>query len=197
MVNSADFFPGRKGLLLLTNAHVIGPDGADRYPGSLHSADATIHFQIQGWKVPAGKIVFHSPVSELDATFLELPNLPAGAVALPLDEKALVLDNPPQRLYIIGHPGGRDLEFSLQDNYLLAASERLVHYRTPSEGGSSGSPVFGPTDWRVVALHHAGRSDMLRLDGQPGTYEANEGIALIALLKATSSGAPVSAVAAP
>jgi hypothetical protein len=197
MVNSADFFPGRTGLLLLTNAHVIGPDGADRYPGSLHTADATIHFQIQGWKVPAGKIVFHSPVSELDATFLELPNLPAGAVALPLDPKALVLDNPPQRLYIIGHPGGRDLEFSLQDNYLLAASERLVHYRTPSEGGSSGSPVFGPTDWRVVALHHAGRSDMLRLDGQPGTYEANEGIALVALLKATSSGTPVRAVAAP
>jgi hypothetical protein len=190
LVNSSDFFPSRKGFLLVTNAHVIGPNTPDRYPGSLRREDATIHFQIPGWKMPAGKVVFHSPVNELDATFLELPNLPPGAVALPLDPIALRVDTPPQRLYIIGHPGGRDLEFSLQDNYLLAASERFVHYRTPSEGGSSGSPVFGPTDWKVVALHHAGRTDMPRLDGQPGTYEANEGIALAALVKATRLATP-------
>jgi len=188
LVNAADFFPGRTGFLLLTNAHVIGPNTTDRYPGSLRPEDATIHFQIQGWKLAAGNVIFHSPVNELDATFLELPNLPPGAVALPLDPSVLTLATPPQRLYIIGHPGGRDLEFSLQDNHLLAANELKVHYRTPSEGGSSGSPVFGPTDWKVVALHHAGRNDMLRLDGQQGIYEANEGIALAALTKKTASG---------
>jgi DNA/RNA endonuclease G (NUC1) len=188
LVNSADFFPGRNGLLLITNAHVIGPATPDRYPDSLRPEDATVHFQIQGWKIPAGRVEFHSPVNELDATFLELPNLPSVAAALPLEPAVLEVANPPQRLYIIGYPGGRDLEFSLQDNHLLAASERLVHYRTPSEGGSSGSPVFGPTDWKVVALHHAGRKDMPRLDGKSGTYEANEGIALAALKKVTSSG---------
>jgi len=191
LVDSANFFSGRTGLLLVTNAHVIGPDTPDRYPDSLRPEDATVHFQIQGWQLPAGKVQFHSPVNELDATFLELPNLPSGAQPLPLDPALLVVANPPQRLYIIGHPGGRDLEFSLQDNYLLAANERLVHYRTPSEAGSSGSPVFGPTDWKVVALHHAGRKDMPRLDGQPGTYEANEGVALTALLKGTSSDTSV------
>jgi DNA/RNA endonuclease G (NUC1) len=188
LVNAADFFAGRPGLLLITNAHVIGPDTPDRYPGSLRPEDATIHFQIQECKIPAGKVAFHSPVNQLDATFLEVPNLPPGATALPLDASVLKVETPPQRLYIIGHPGGRDLEFSLQDNHLLAATEQLVHYRTPSEGGSSGSPVFGPTGWKVVALHHAGRKDMPRLDGQPGTYEANEGIALAALHSATSSG---------
>jgi hypothetical protein len=188
LVNSEDFFPGRTGLLLVTNAHVIGPATPDRHPDSLRPEDATVHFQLQGWQMQPGKVVFHSPVNEHDATFLELPSLPPGAQSLSLDPKMLEVANPPQRLYIIGHPGGRELEFSLQDNYLLAASEQLVHYRTPSEGGSSGSPVFGPTDWKVVALHHAGRKDMPRLDGQPGTYEANEGIALAALLKATSSG---------
>jgi DNA/RNA endonuclease G (NUC1) len=188
LVNSSDFFPGRTGLLLVTNAHVIGPATLNRYPDSLRPEDATVHFQIQGWQMQPGKVVFHSPVNEHDATFLELPSLPPGAQSLSLDPKILEVANPPQRLYIIGHPGGRELEFSLQDNYLLAASEQLVHYRTPSEGGSSGSPVFGPADWKVVALHHAGRKDMPRLDGQPGTYEANEGIALAALLKATSSG---------
>jgi DNA/RNA endonuclease G (NUC1) len=187
LVNGADFSLGQR-LLLITNAHVIGPDTSDRYPGSLRPEDATIHFQIQDWKIPAGKIAFHSPVNELDATFLELPNLPPGATALPLDAGLLKVDTPPQRLYMIGHPGGRDLEFSLQDNQLLAATDRLVHYRTPSEGGSSGSPVFGPTNWKVVALHHAGRKDMPRLDGQAGTYEANEGVALAALRRATSSG---------
>ncbi len=187
LVNAADFSLGQ-GLLLVTNAHVIGPDTSDRYPGSLRPEDATIHFQIQDWKFPAGKVVFHSPVNEHDATFLTLPNLPPGATALPLDATVLKVEAPPQRLYIIGHPGGRDLEFSLQDNHLLAATDQLVHYRTPSEGGSSGSPVFGPTDWKVVALHHAGRKDMPRIDGQAGTYEANEGIALKALQVATSSG---------
>jgi DNA/RNA endonuclease G (NUC1) len=188
LVKTADFFPGRTGFLLLTNAHVIGPATPDRYPGSLRPEDATIHFQIQEWKIPVSKVAFHSPVNELDATFLELPNLSLDAAALPLDAGVLKVATPPQRLYIIGHPGGRDLEFSLQDNHLLAATERLIHYRTPSEGGTSGSPVFGPTDWKVVALHHAGRKDMPRLDGQPGTYEANEGIALAALRNATSSG---------
>ncbi len=176
---------------MITNAHVIGPATPDRYPESLRPEDATIHFQIQDWKIPAGKVEFHSPVNDLDATLLQLPNLPSGADALPLEPTVLEVADPPQRLYIIGYPGGRDLEFSLQDNHLLAASERLIHYRTPSEGGSSGSPVFGPNGWKVVALHHAGRKDMPRLDGQPGTYEANEGIALAALRKATLSGMAV------
>ena len=134
----------------------------------------------------AGKVVFHSPVNELDATLVELREMWSDASALPLDPSVLEVKTPPQRLYIIGHPGGRDLEFSLQDNHLLAASDRLVHYRTPSEGGSSGSPVFGPTDWKVVALHHAGRKDMPQLTGS-GTYEANEGIALGAILRATAA----------
>jgi len=186
VVNAADLFSGRKGLLLITNAHVIGPDSSDRYPGSLRPEEAKINFQFQKQKVSAGKIVFHSAVDEFDATILELPESPPDAVALPLDPNILQMATPPQRLYIIGYPGGRDLEFSLQDNHLLAASERKVHYRTPSEGGSSGSPVFGPINWNVVALHHAGRKDMPRLDGQAGTYEANEGIALAALTKKTS-----------
>lgn len=181
---------GRKGLLLMTNAHVIGPDTPDRYPGALRPEDATVNFQMQSWKSRPGKIIFHSPVNELDATILELPELWGLASALPLDPAVLKVNDPPQRLYIIGYPGGRDLEFSLQDNHLLAATERLVHYRTPSEGGSSGSPVFGPTDWKVVALHHAGRKDMPQLSGS-GTYEANEGIALGALLRKASGDTQV------
>jgi V8-like Glu-specific endopeptidase len=69
---------------------------------------------------------------------------------------------------------------------MLACNDRLVHYRTPTEGGSSGSPVFDEEGWTVVALHHAGRRDMPRLDGK-GTYEANEGIQIHAIQQATRS----------
>jgi hypothetical protein len=71
------------------------------------------------------------------------------------------------RVYIIGHPGGRDLAFSFQDNELLdhegpsAGKPQIpgvcrVHYRAPTEGGSSGSPVFNARLWEVIALHHNG-----------------------------------------
>jgi len=32
---------------------------------------------------------------------------------------------------------------------------RRVHYTSPTEGGSSGSPAFD-SFWQVIALHHAG-----------------------------------------
>jgi hypothetical protein len=37
----------------------------------------------------------------------------------------------------------------------------------------------------VIALHHAGDTGMQRLDGKPGTYDANEGIAIRAIQQAT------------
>ncbi|MGC4086186.1 MAG: serine protease, partial [Vicinamibacterales bacterium] len=76
--------------------------------------------------------------------------------------------------YIIGYPKGGRLQIWLHDSTLLDVddTERLVHYRTPTEPGSSGSPVFN-SEWEVIALHHSGSSQTRRLHGN-GTYEANE-----------------------
>jgi V8-like Glu-specific endopeptidase len=63
-------------------------------------------------------------------------------------------------------------------------SESLLHYRTPTDPGSSGSPVFN-SEWEVIALHHSGSSKTPRLHGG-GFYEANEGIALSAIRAAMS-----------
>jgi hypothetical protein len=45
--------------------------------------------------------------------------------------------------------------------------------------------VFEPLAWRAVALHHAGKYQMDRIDGILGKYEANEGIAICAIREAT------------
>jgi hypothetical protein len=103
------------------------------------------------------------------------------------------------RVYIIGHPGGRDLAFSFQDNHLLdhegppkgrpqIPGVCRVHYHAPTEGGSSGSPVFNSYSWEVIALHHkGGKMGMPRLNGQDGTYAANEGISIHSIIDAMAA----------
>jgi hypothetical protein len=99
-------------------------------------------------------------------------------------------------VYVIGHPGGRDLAFSFQDNELIdhegppagkppVPNVCRLHYRAPTEGGSSGSPVFNAGLWQVVALHHSGgRIGMRCLNGKTGTYAANEGISILSIAEA-------------
>jgi hypothetical protein len=135
--------------------------------------------------IPVEDAVFwSSPYSKLDATFLKLKKEPK-AKPLELHSSAMEMCDPPPRMYIIGHPNGRDVEISLQDNYLVACNDTFVHYRTPTEPGSSGSPVFEPNAWEVVALHHRGTNMMKRIDGQEGFYEANEGVSIMRIQKET------------
>jgi V8-like Glu-specific endopeptidase len=87
-------------------------------------------------------------------------------------------------VYVIGHPAGGGLKFSIRGNDLLAYDAELfkVHYTAPTEGGSSGSPVFNQA-WQLMAVHHAGDSKMRRLDDPSATYQANEGITIAAIRK--------------
>jgi hypothetical protein len=182
LVQASDFFPGREGVLLLTNAHVVSPSPN---PLAIFPDESQVNFQALGAVFEVeDEVVWTSTPTKLDATFLVLKGQPA-AQPLRLHKRAMEMANPVPRLYIIGHPRGRDLELSLQDNQLLGCNDTLVHYRTPTEPGSSGSPVFEPEDWRVIALHHRGGEEMRRIDGPEGTYQANEGIAILALQGAT------------
>jgi len=190
LIDAGAFLNGRSAgeVLLLTNAHVISPGGSQRMP-PLSPAYARANFRITETVSDLGEVVWTSPVPKLDATIVALRSPPPGVSGLTTEVDAITMSEEqerPRRLYVIGYPGGRDLEFSLQDNVMLACNDRLVHYRTPTEGGSSGSPVFDEEGWTVVALHHAGRRDMPRIDGK-GTYEANEGIQIHAIQQATRS----------
>ncbi len=185
LVQAADFFPNQNGVLLLTNNHVISESPN---PLAIYPDECQVNFQAMGEVFEVeDSVVWYSAYTDLDATFLKLKGEPK-APALTLHKRPLEMADPKPRLYIIGHPKGRDLELSLQDNHLVGTNQQLLHYRTPTEPGSSGSPVFEPEDWRVVALHHKGNEKMKRLDGQEGTYEANEGISILALQNETRKG---------
>ena len=174
-------------LLLLTNAHVISDDPTvQASDGSLPSADAAIRFEAlesaTGTEFRVAKVLWTSPPKELDATLVRLEPAITVKDAVTVSKK-LPLTDGKQKVYVIGHPGGRTLSLSLHDNLLLDHDERLIHYRAPTEGGSSGSPVFDQT-WRLIGLHHAGSLEMPRLKNQPGTYAANEGIWIQKIIRA-------------
>ncbi|MFI9421365.1 trypsin-like peptidase domain-containing protein [Streptomyces werraensis] len=102
---------------------------------------------------------------------------------------------------VIGHPMGRLKEIAVRDNALQVRLDDFIHYRTDTEPGNSGSPVFND-QWEVVALHHSGvpRTDgqgrLLRRDGkvwEPGDGEdavdwvSNEGARVSVILKHLAS----------
>lgn len=179
LVQSQDFFPSQPARpIVVTNAHVI----SKTVPNSLRPPDVWCNFTLLSKRIQMKNIVWSSEeTTQWDATFLELAD---GLIGDPLFlyPSALQMAEPAPRMYIIGHPGGRELEFSLNDNRLIALNAQKLHYRSPTEVGSSGSPVFDPVGWKVVGLHHSGKTKMPKLNGPAGEfYEANEGIAVLAI----------------
>jgi hypothetical protein len=174
-------------LLLLTNAHVMSD--APQVRPALRPEKARVSFKAlaedQGsvrYKVK--QILWTSPPEELDATLIELDSTPSGLEGYPIAEQRPSLDEA-ERAYIIGHPEGGTLSLSINDNVLLGYDGRWVHYRSPTKGGSSGSPVFNQ-DWELIALHHAS----VRIPAStntPSDCEANEGIWIQSIRQALAS----------
>lgn len=181
-----------EGLVFVTNAHVI----SNTWEGAIPAAEAKITFEIESvqsggpvahavdkilFTSDPGKLAEQVPVlDKLDVTIVELKTLPANASGLK-PAANVPLPSPKTKAFVLGHPAAGALQFALHDSVLLDVSddERLMHYRTPTDPGSSGSPVLN-VKWEVVALHHAGSPATPRLHGQ-GEYEANEGIAIRAI----------------
>ena len=177
-------------LLLLTNAHVLSNDAAHR--AAVSPDDAQISFEALAeadrtarWH-RVTEVVWNSGPEALDACLLRLDLQPKDVEPCPIANSLPVPDEN-QRVYVIGHPLGGELSFSLQDNRLIdhegppngqpsRTGRCLLHYRAPTQPGSSGSPVFAQSGWKVVGLHHAGGDFMPKLNGKVGTYAANEGI---------------------
>ncbi|MDM0047945.1 serine protease [Variovorax sp. J22R115] len=189
-------------LMVLTNYHVVNQSGQS--PG-IPPGEAQVVFEAaEGSPVFDVKdIVWSAPPDRQDASLLRLQSPVTNIEPMPISGR--LPDWPPPeggarapRVYVIGHPGGRDLSFSFQDNELLGHEGPpsgkppvegvcRVHYRAPTEGGSSGSPVFNDNAWAVIALHHmGGELGMPHLNGEAGSYAANEGISMQSIAEAIS-----------
>jgi hypothetical protein len=75
--------------------------------------------------------------------------------------------------FIVQHPGGRRKRLGYVRNQISDFDDRVVHYLTDTEQGSSGSPVFNAAG-QLVGLHHAGGTPQT-VTGRPPITK-NEGI---------------------
>lgn len=187
LVAGNEIHPSLPELVVVTNCHVV--------PDRVKERDAVVTFhglddneagrksflvQRLWWRSPA------SPPG-VDTAILELDGKP-NVEPVPLAD-TLHLQNDKSRAYIIGHPRGYDQpQFSIQDNLLLDHDDVRLHYRSPTEGGSSGSPVFEDL-WKVIGLHHAGSARMSCLT-KAGTHAANEALRIDAIRAAIAAKPP-------
>jgi hypothetical protein len=155
--------------VFVTNAHVVSDQAVDEAPLRPDEAAAEFTRAPARPKVPLGEKLFHSPKFELDCWICRI-QLPDGVGCLgtsfynPLVPQS---GERPQRIYVIGHPKGGDLAVSMYGNDLVGYEKPYVHYKSPTEGGSSGSPVLN-RGLKTFALHHKTREAL----------KVNEGVLL-------------------
>jgi hypothetical protein len=151
--------------LFLTCNHCVA-SSTSRHEFAVPWSEAAIVFQQQQTDPSVkGEAAFlqslsESPAYQLNYTLLLLDRWPGTVGDLKIAPRRPV---PKAKVFVISYPGGRGLSISLDDNDVvdvpeaaapppLAASPGMFHYRAPTEGGSSGAPVFNE-HWEIVAIH--------------------------------------------
>ncbi|WP_416961774.1 trypsin-like peptidase domain-containing protein [Streptomyces sp. Agncl-13] len=169
--------------LLLTNHHVL-PDVATATESAAEfdfESDADgVPKPVDSYDLAPDELFVTDPA--LDYTLVAVGARPDGKrpgevhgwLRLIAQQGKIVIGEP---VNIVGHPDRRPKEVAVRANELLNQLPRFLHYRTDTEPGSSGSPVFND-QWEVVALHHAGVPD----PGGAG-WIANEGARVSGILR--------------
>ncbi|WP_405968431.1 serine protease [Streptomyces sp. NBC_00015] len=189
--------------LLMTNHHVLTDADASRQCFVEFDAQVTVDNTPQApTRLGLDPDTFFAADERLDFALVFVASGPDGRPPgetfgwnrLSAQTGKLVIGEP---VNVVGHPMGRLKEIAVRDNMLQTRLDDFLHYKTDTEPGNSGSPVFND-QWEVVALHHSGvpRTDdkdrVLRQDGQvwrPGDGEdaidwvANEGVRISSILR--------------
>lgn len=84
----------------------------------------------------------------------QIGGAPRGWITLPKAVVPLPADSP---ILIVQHPEGTPMKLALDTQAVVGMNGNgtRIRYRTNTDPGSSGSPVF-TMDWDIVALHHYG-----------------------------------------
>ncbi|MFI8193254.1 trypsin-like serine peptidase [Streptomyces sp. NPDC085946] len=189
--------------LLLTNHHVLPDADAARQGFAEFEAQVTVDNTPQApTRLDLDPAAFFTADERLDFALVRVAPGPDGRPPgetfgwnrLSAQLGKLVIGEP---VNVVGHPMGRLKEIAVRDNMLQVRLDDFLHYRTDTEPGNSGSPVYND-QWEVVALHHSGvprtddRGRVLRRDGQvwrPGDgddaidWVANEGVRISSVLR--------------
>lgn len=199
-----------QGSYILTNAHVVSDPAQPGFDKrALKPDQLRVRFDAEAGSASrdyrCAQVVWQSPAGEYDATLFRLtetvaniePLSPAAQNTLQPDEEG---GENGTRLAVVGHPNGTELSVLLAGDILdtngtlvgmgprTSLTDRPVylHYKTPTQPGNSGSPVFETNAWTLVGLHRAGypQGGRPRLGGQPGRYLANEGVSIHSICSA-------------
>ena len=165
VINGEEFLgPAAQGrFFVMTNEHVVSPDAAD----ALKPKSVVLEFTGLPGR-PTTKVmptaIWSSPRSHHDATILEVEALPEGAKTLETqtdaDDLGLV-----RHVTVIGHPMGRDLEIAVNNLQLVehngpgneGSPEHInIRYKSSTDKGNSGSPVFDWDTMGLLGIHHKG-----------------------------------------
>lgn len=167
---------------IFTNNHVV-PDAAI-------AADTRIEFNYEmdasgsvksrtTYRLDASDFIT-SPPDQLDFSRIRVVDDPANPLSqwgyVEFDPSAIPTVGEP--VTIIQHPKGEDKHIALNANDVLSAWNQHLYYTADTEPGSSGSPVFNK-DWKVVAIHHAGKTDAeggLQINAKGERRGANRGV---------------------
>ncbi len=179
-------------LVLLTNDHVVSnfPDAYSSKRKPLKPDEVGVRFtgsQNPDQKFKVRRVIWSSPYDAHDACLFELDG------TLPMEESNISLvsyvpkvdANKPAEVFLISHPEKDGVSYSFQNTDLIDHDANstgkeglvpgLIHYTTPSIPGSSGGIALN-AGLEMIGLHHAGGTEISRLNGEPGKYAVNEAI---------------------
>jgi len=166
--------------LLLTNYHVLTISG-----GKLAQAVAEFGFDDDGRGGGKTSTAVRCDVASVRAdragdwgVIRVMDSLPDGIPIIRLSEAATPLLNDPA--FVVQHPGGTRKRVGFVRNQIINITDRVIHYLTDTQSGSSGAPVFDDMG-RLIALHHAGGRPQ-EVAGKPA-IQKNEGIVIPVVLE--------------